>query len=87
MPNSDDIEVLVKHDKEKNTYRKIYLKNGRVVGFMFINSIDRAGMITNMIKEGFNVESIKHRLLDEDFGYLDLPKEIRQEKILGGAKA
>jgi len=87
VPNSDDIEVLVKHDNEKNTYRKIYLKNGRVIGFMFINSIDRAGMITNMIKEGFNVESIKHRLLDEDFGYLDLPKEVRQEKILGGAKA
>jgi len=53
---------------------------------MFINSIDRAGMITNMIKEGLNVESIKHRLLDEDFGYLDMPKEFRIEKILGGAK-
>ncbi|WAM34158.1 NAD(P)/FAD-dependent oxidoreductase [Caldicellulosiruptor morganii] len=87
MPNSDDIEVLVKHDREKNAYRKIYIKNGRVLGFMFINSIDRAGMITNMIKEGLNVESIKHRLLDEDFGYLDLPKELRQEKISGGAKA
>jgi len=87
VPNSDDIEVLVKHDNEKEYLQKDISQNGRVVGFMFINSIDRAGMITNMIKEGFNVESIKHRLLDEDFGYLDLPKEVRQEKILGGAKA
>lgn len=72
-----DIEVLVKYDKEKNIYRKIYFKNGRVVGFMFINLIDRVGMIINMIKEGFNVESIKYRFFEEDFGYLDLLKEIR----------
>lgn len=85
-PSSNDVEVLVRHDKQNNAYKKIYIKDGRILGFMFINSIDRAGMITNMIKEKFNVEKIKHRLLDDDFGYLDLPKEVRYEKILGGAK-
>ncbi|MEZ0537972.1 NAD(P)/FAD-dependent oxidoreductase [Caldicellulosiruptoraceae bacterium PP1] len=86
VPTSDDIEVLKKFDIEKNTYRKIYIKNGNVLGYMFINSFDRAGMITNMIKEKINIEAIKDRLLEDDFGYLDLPKEFRYEKLLGGAK-
>jgi len=85
IPN-ESMEVLKRYDKDKEVYKKIYIKDGYVVGYMFINAVDRAGIITNFIKEKVNVKDIKERLLGDDFGYLDLPKEYRFEKLLGGAK-
>lgn len=78
-----DIEVIKRIDMEKRIYRKFYIKNGQILGFMFINSIDRTGMIIDLMKNRIDISNFKERLLADNFGFLDLPKEFRKEKILG----
>jgi len=77
----EDCEILKRLEKDKKIYRKIYLKDGRILGFIFINSFDRTGIIVDLIKNKIDVSSFKERLLLDNFGFLDLPREIRKEKI------
>lgn len=74
-------EVLKRLERDRKIYRKICLKDGRILGFIFINSFDRTGMIVDLMKNKVDVSSFKERLLLDNFGFLDLPKEVRREKI------
>lgn len=78
-----EVEVIKRIELEKKIYRKLYIKNGKILGFMFINSIDRTGIIVDLMKNRTNVSNFKERLLSDNFGFLDLPKEFRKERILG----
>ncbi|MCX7795149.1 MAG: FAD-dependent oxidoreductase [bacterium] len=78
-----EVEVIKRIDLERKIYRKLYIRGGKILGFMFINSIDRTGMIVDLIKNRIDVSNFKDRLLSDNFGFLDLPKEFRKEKILG----
>lgn len=80
---SSDVEVIKRIDLEKKIYRKLYIKDGKILGFMFINSIDRTGMIVDLMKNRIDVSNLKEQLLSDNFGFLDLPKEFRKERILG----
>ncbi|MGB9857725.1 MAG: NAD(P)/FAD-dependent oxidoreductase [Dictyoglomaceae bacterium] len=77
----ENCEILKRLEKDKKIYRKIYLKDGRILGFMFINSFDRTGMIVDLMRNKVDVSSFKNQLLLDNFGFLDLPKEMRKEKI------
>jgi len=78
-----EVETLRRLDMEEMIYRKIYVKDGKILGFMFINSIDRTGMILELMKSGIDVSSFKDHLLSDNFGFLDLPGEFRREKLTG----
>jgi len=82
--DSDGIEVLVRVCREKRAYRKVILRDNRVVGFILLNNIDRAGILTGLLKEQVDVGSFKDKLLMEDFGHVYFPKTVRREKLLGG---
>lgn len=77
----EDCEVLKRLERDRKIYRKICLKDGRILGFIFINSFDRTGMIVDLMKNKVDVSGFKERLLLDNFGFLDLPKEVRREKI------
>lgn len=77
----ENCEILKRLEKDKKIYRKIYLKDGKILGFMFINSFDRTGMIVDLMRNKVDVSSFKNQLLLDNFGFLDLPKEMRKEKI------
>jgi len=68
-------------ERNRKVYRKVYLRDGRILGFMFINSFDRTGMIVDLMKNKVDVSEFKERLLWDNFGFLDFPKEMRREKI------
>lgn len=80
---SSSVETIKRIEPEKKIYRKFYIKGKKILGFMFINSIDRTGMIVDLMKNGIDISNFKERLLSDNFGFLDLPKEFRKEKILG----
>jgi len=80
---SSNVEIIKRIEPEKKVYRKLYIRDGKILGFMFINSIDRTGMIVDLMKNKIDISSFKERLLSDNFGFLDLPKEFRKEKILG----
>ncbi|MGE5473095.1 MAG: NAD(P)/FAD-dependent oxidoreductase [Ignavibacteriales bacterium] len=82
-PEGEEFEILEEVDVEKSSMRRIVLKDNRIVGYILLNNIDRAGILTNLIKERIDVSEFKNKLLLSDFGYADLPKNYRKEKMLG----
>ena len=82
-PAGEGYEVLRQLDEEKLTYRKIILKDNIVVGAIFVNNIDRAGIFTSLIKDKIDTSGFKDSLLREDFGLAWFPKEYRKHLVVG----
>lgn len=81
LTNTDDgVEVLSQQEGEE--YKKIVLKNDRVVGAIFIGCIDRAGILSGLIRDEVDVSSFKDELLGGNFGYISFPKELREERLM-----
>jgi len=76
-------EILVKHDAEKNIYKKLVLRNEVIVGMTFLNSIERSGIIFYLMKNSVNVKEFKGELLSEDFSLASLPLSLRQKLYAG----
>ncbi len=81
-PTDDSCEVFV-NDKfeKKGFYRKAIVKNGKLIGFIAIGEIDRTGILTNLIRQKIDVSNVKERLVELDFGLVDLPQWWREEKL------
>jgi len=82
-PEEEGYEVLKNLDKAKGVYKKIVLKDSRLVGVMLLNCIERAGVYGMLIREGIDVRDFKDQLLSNDFGLLVLPKEFRKHLVEG----
>jgi NAD(P)H-nitrite reductase large subunit len=80
-PEKAGYEVLRSLDKSTGAYKKIVLKDGRVVGVILIHCIERAGVYGMLIREGIEVQGFKDQLLMDDFGLLVLPKEFRKHLV------
>jgi NAD(P)H-nitrite reductase large subunit len=78
-PENQDYEVLIK--EKDGEYKKIVIKDGRIIGAVFVGNIDRVGIYCGLIKEGMDVSGFKERLLDDDFGLIYLPKNYRKMKL------
>jgi nitrite reductase (NADH) large subunit len=68
----DSYEFLSKLEPEKPFYRKIAVKNGRLVGAVCIGQVENAGIFAELIRQKIDVSEIKELLLDEDFDYAKL---------------
>ena len=77
VADEEGYEILKKFDKEERVYRKFALKDGKVVGMILVGEVERAGVIVNLMRREVDVTSFKERLLDGNFGYADLPEDIR----------
>ena len=83
-PKEDStFEILVKHDAEKNVYKKIVLKDNVIVGMTFVNAIERAGILFYLMKNRVNVKKLKPELLTENFGLATLPAPLRRKMNIG----
>lgn len=80
-PEENGYEVLRSLNKDAGSYKKIVLKDDRVIGAILIRSIDRAGVYGMLIREGVEVQDFKDQLLRDDFGLLVLPKEFRKHLV------
>lgn len=84
-PPAEGFEVLARFEPQKNTYRKIVLRDGKLVGTVLVGKIERAGVLSGLISNRIDVENIKQELLRDDFGFADLPVETRQELLAANA--
>ena len=82
-PEGKDFEIIEYTKYESNVYKKLVLKNNRIIGAIFIGDIERAGIYTGLISDQVNTESFKKHLLKEDFGLISLPKEYRKHMVTG----
>jgi NAD(P)H-nitrite reductase large subunit len=59
-------------DPERGFYRKIAIKDGRLVGAVCIGVVESAGVFGELIRQKIDVSGIKDILLDEGFDYAKL---------------
>jgi NAD(P)H-nitrite reductase large subunit len=76
-------EVLVKHDPEKNLYKKLVLKDNVIVGITLVNDIERAGILFHLMKNRVNVKKLKQELLQENFSLATFPLSLRRKLYPG----
>ncbi|MFN4227365.1 MAG: NAD(P)/FAD-dependent oxidoreductase [Candidatus Ratteibacteria bacterium] len=81
--NEKDYEILKKFDPKKKTYKKILIKENKIIGGVFLGDIERAGIITGLIKNKIDVSTFKNHLLDDKFGLLILPESYRKHIVKG----
>ena len=81
-PRGEGYESLIKNDSKNGNYKRIIIKNERLVGAILVgDDVDRAGILTGLIKEQKPVTAFKDKLLDRNFGFVHMPKEHRREKL------
>ncbi|MHB1652854.1 MAG: NAD(P)/FAD-dependent oxidoreductase [Desulfitobacteriaceae bacterium] len=83
-PEGSEFTELVQSAPAKREYKKIVLREGRIVGFITLKKIDRAGILTGLMDKEVDVTSFQAHLFKEDFGYIYFPKEYRQEQLHKG---
>ncbi|MHA1849264.1 MAG: NAD(P)/FAD-dependent oxidoreductase [Promethearchaeota archaeon] len=74
-------EILERYEPEKNVYKKLVVRDGVLVGAVFVSKIDRAGIYTGLIREKTDISKFKDKLLSDNFGLIALPKEYRKSLL------
>jgi NAD(P)H-nitrite reductase large subunit len=86
-PKEDDAyESLVKHNPERDLYKKIVLKDNVIVGITLVNDIEQAGVLFHLMKNCANVKKFKQELLSEDFCLATVPRSLRRKIYPGEYK-
>ncbi len=68
-PKTDQYEELVKQDIDRAVYKKIVLRQGRIVGAIFMGRIENIGVVGALIKKKVDVSRFKDLLLEDYFDY------------------
>ncbi|MDO8685626.1 MAG: FAD-dependent oxidoreductase [Clostridiales bacterium] len=76
------LDVIKKFKPEKKSYKKFYIKDKALVGYLLVNDVDRAGIYTDLIRTKADISTYMDQLCNDDFGFLTFSKEHRKEKVL-----
>lgn len=77
-------EILCR--EEPDSFLQMVLLDNRLKGFMKLGEVDRAGILTWLIKENIDCSTFKEKLIKPDFCLLDLPLTLRKDRMRGGEK-
>ncbi|OGW05437.1 MAG: hypothetical protein A2889_07375 [Nitrospinae bacterium RIFCSPLOWO2_01_FULL_39_10] len=81
-PRGEGYESIVTNDAANGNYKRIIIKNERLVGAILVgDDVDRAGILTGLIKEQTPVTAFKDKLLDRNFGFVHTSREHRRVKL------
>ncbi len=62
-------------------YRKVVLKDGIIVGMVFVGDTSKCGLLYSLMKHRVDVRGWKDELVSDDFGLLTLPEELWRSAI------
>jgi NAD(P)H-nitrite reductase large subunit len=82
----EGLAELVCEDKNRNLYKKVVLKGNTLVGMIFVNDIENAGVVGNLIRHKIDVSSVKDMLLDEHFDFAKVAQLIKEHKDAFGSE-
>jgi len=82
-PEGNGYETMESLQEKKGIYKKLVLRNDRIVGALFVGDITRAGVYTGLIKEAMKVDELRDHLLKETFGLIHFPREYRKHHVTG----
>jgi NAD(P)H-nitrite reductase large subunit len=64
---SDQVHAMVK----KGSYRKTIFRNNRLVGFTMVGDIERAGILTALMREHKDISRVKSAIIDGTLSYAE----------------
>ncbi|MDO9574076.1 MAG: NAD(P)/FAD-dependent oxidoreductase, partial [Candidatus Contubernalis sp.] len=72
--------------EKPDSFLQLVFRENRLLGFIKLGEVDRAGILTWLIKERIDCGTFKEKLLKPDFCLLDLPPALRKNRLRGGEK-
>jgi NAD(P)H-nitrite reductase large subunit len=79
--NPPDNSYEIVSERHNGIFKKVIIKDGRVVGLVFAGDIEKSGIVYNLMKDRVDVSSFKEALVADDFGLASLPEEIWQARL------
>jgi len=76
-------EIMDQYDRDTLAYKKLVVRNHRLVGAILVGNIDRAGIYTGLIRDQVDVSQFQRHLLAGNFGLISLPKDYRKHLVVG----
>jgi len=80
-PVEPGYEELVSENKARGIYKKAVLKDGVLVGAVFVRFLQNIGIYRDLIINKTDVRNLKDSLLEDDFGWKYFPENVRADKI------
>jgi len=80
---TEGYETLVFNNQEANVYRKVVLKDGKIVGITLVGDVENAGVLFNLMKNQIDVKGFKDALITGNFSLISLPETLRNQLLLG----
>lgn len=74
-------------EKGKDCYRKLVFKDDKLVGYILINAVDRAGIYTGLIREKIDLKGVDMELLKQRPQLMLYGKADRKRILAGGGIA
>ncbi|MBQ3340118.1 MAG: NAD(P)/FAD-dependent oxidoreductase [Atopobiaceae bacterium] len=65
------------------TYKKLFMKDGRLVGFILMGDVHRAGIYTALIREQRPLDSIDYEAIFQDPSLIPFGRAYRKQKLGG----
>jgi NAD(P)H-nitrite reductase large subunit len=75
-------EELKLPDGKSGTYKKLILKDNRLIGAILVGNIKNSGVFLKLIREKADVSSLKDKLLSENFAYPDIMGLVKEKERL-----
>lgn len=72
-------EELSRFNEQHRIYKKLVIKEGRLVGAVLLNAIENAGVYTALIRRRVDILKIKDILLEDYFDYA-LTRDLLEKK-------
>lgn len=79
-PQGEGFEELIHGNLSKNIYRKIVLKNNRIVGGILITDVEKHGVYMHLALQKIDITDIKDILVDEYFDFGKVIPLIKRQK-------
>ena len=79
VPPDDSYRVF--SHRNCNIYRKVVIKDNRLVRMVFVGDIEKSGIIFNLIKERLDVSQFCELMTTDDFGLTCLPEELWRPQL------
>ena len=80
---SEGVKVFSQFNPGRYFYRKVTIKDDKVVGIILVGSIERAGIYCGLISNEIDISSIAVNIAREDFGIIQLPAGYRKHLVVG----
>ncbi len=80
-PEKPSQSVLFKSDEISKKYKKLVFEDERLVGYIMLGDVERAGIYTGLIRSRTDVSKFRYELIGENFGFISVGEETWKKKI------